>query len=64
MDAGWTDRDYPSEMRCFPAGGIRDAALPAAIAVVGVIELLTLDDVNLPTGIGLEVIQGLGKVGS
>lgn len=30
--------------------------MPAAIAVAGVIELLTLDDVNLPTGIGLEVI--------
>ena len=29
--------------------------LPAAIAVIGVIELLTLDDVTLPTGIGLEV---------
>ncbi|HEY5879056.1 MAG TPA: histidine kinase [Nakamurella sp.] len=43
-------------MRWLPAGGIRDAALPAAIAVVGVIELLTLEDVNLPTGIGLEMI--------
>ena len=42
-------------MRWLPAGGVRDAVLPAAIAVIGVIELLTLDDVTLPTGIGLEV---------
>src|SRR6476646_6024274 len=55
VDAGGPSRGYPRGMRWLPAGGVRDAVLPAAIAVIGVIELLTLDDVTLPTGIGLEV---------
>ncbi len=43
-------------MRWLPAGGVRDAALPAVIAVIGFIEMLTLENVDVFTGIGLEAI--------